>query len=260
MAEDKARDILVFLDPRPRLGERLLERVGRRGWGRPDVACSARIFHLYRLADPWDPTLPPDDPVKLGPVSLRLNDDRRQPAPHLKPKKQSSKRADEVDPVAKWRRPKRPRTPNPTPSPPPASNEPKPTNPMESKQPLRGRLPVRPDLEQVAGTPPGHSTPAVGKPLPDADGAPAQRNVRKAHGRGSKGRFSLQSTATHSPVIRKIDNEPKVAPPDPEPDAQPVAPPVPRSLPGAGGLDDLFSGTVEMGRLKIPPRADNKDE
>jgi hypothetical protein len=76
------------LPRRPRLGERTLRRVGGRAWQRPNVAVSARLFALYRLPDPWDPMQRPEEEesIRLGPVSLRLGVERRQPAPHLKPK------------------------------------------------------------------------------------------------------------------------------------------------------------------------------
>ena len=84
----KAKDVLDTLPVRRRLGERTLLRVGRRGWERPNVAVSARLFTLYRLADPWDPNQRSDaeESIRLGPVSLRLGVPKRQPAPHLKPK------------------------------------------------------------------------------------------------------------------------------------------------------------------------------
>lgn len=92
-SDRRARDILKELTTRRRLGERLWERLGRRGWGRPNVAVSDRIFKRFGVADPWDPdgTAKDEKPVGLGPVSLRLGPDRRQPAPHLKPKQPRKK-------------------------------------------------------------------------------------------------------------------------------------------------------------------------
>lgn len=90
----RAKDILRDLPTRRRLGERLLERVGRRGWDRPNVSVSSRIFAKFNVSDPWDPqsTGKRSESIGLGPVSLRLGSERRQPAPHLTPKKQKSAR------------------------------------------------------------------------------------------------------------------------------------------------------------------------
>lgn len=89
----RARDILDEIEARQPPGQRLMDRVGRRGWGRPNVATSARLYKKYQLPDPWDPAAKNDvKPIGLGPVSLRLGEQRRQPAPHLKPREPKKKK------------------------------------------------------------------------------------------------------------------------------------------------------------------------
>ncbi|MGB0640908.1 MAG: hypothetical protein ACPGTU_16325, partial [Myxococcota bacterium] len=89
MDSAKARDIIGELEPRASCGSTLVLRVGRRAWERPRVAVSNRLYRLYRIADPWDPNAKgKDTPIGLGPVSLRLGAKKRQPAPHLQPKKE----------------------------------------------------------------------------------------------------------------------------------------------------------------------------
>jgi hypothetical protein len=96
MGKDRrAREILGELVERRSLGDRLLERVGRRGWERPNVAVSERLFARFNIADPWDPLRADkkETPIGLGPVSLRLGPDRRQPAPHLRPRQPKSQKS-----------------------------------------------------------------------------------------------------------------------------------------------------------------------
>ncbi len=94
-AQERAGDVLDTLARRRRLGERTLLRVGGRAWERPRVAASGRLFARCGLPDPWDPTLPraTEESIRLGPVSLRLGTKRREPAPHLKPKKSEKKKS-----------------------------------------------------------------------------------------------------------------------------------------------------------------------
>ncbi|MFT5681087.1 MAG: hypothetical protein ACI8RZ_001993 [Myxococcota bacterium] len=93
-ANERTGDALDSRPPRRRLGERTLQRVGARGWERPNVATSGRLFARCRLPDPWDPTprTKAEESIGLGPVSLRLGTKRRQPAPHLKPKEPAKKK------------------------------------------------------------------------------------------------------------------------------------------------------------------------
>ena len=55
------------------------------GMGAASGRVSSRLWQ-YRVPDPWDPESKKDSSEGLGPVSLRLGQKRRQPAPHLKPK------------------------------------------------------------------------------------------------------------------------------------------------------------------------------
>ena len=207
----KARDLLRAdrLARRERLGERLLQRVGGRMWDRPTLACSARLYKRFQIDDPWAP--PGSDQRRkklgLGPVNLRFGERKRQPAPHLKIKDPNKKKkAQAVDPVAKYRRPQpKPKpqsaqpqssqssTPAPRPAPakapnPAASNAPKSMQPGgkyalptgssgefgggKQKRGLVGKLPQRPDL--VAGkAPPRRASPPQKRPAAKPQRAPA---------------------------------------------------------------------------------------
>ena len=80
----KAKEILSSLSQREPVGDRILSRVGRRFYGRFNAATSSRLFELYDIPDPYQPEAYDSKwAVKLGPVSLRLGENRRQPAPHL---------------------------------------------------------------------------------------------------------------------------------------------------------------------------------
>ena len=85
--EKKAKEILTELPKRKILGSLLLKRVGRRKWERPNVAISAKLYRIYSIPDPYLPSAESRKwLVGLGPVSLKLGENRRQPAPHLRPK------------------------------------------------------------------------------------------------------------------------------------------------------------------------------
>ena len=217
MSKDRrARDILGELSSRKRLGDRLLERVGRRGWDRPNVSVSARLFARFGIADPWDPNTSRKKvrPIGLGPVSLRLGEDRRQPAPHLRPKQPKKKKGGP-------RLPNVPRASSSGSSPPsgggprfppgfkppvgvpkasqsagwkPPPPPPRPTTEVSrefgggtQKRGLVGALPVRPEIAarmkadaaaKAAGTPPPKAVP-LPKPVRPARPAPPPKTSRK---------------------------------------------------------------------------------
>ena len=85
--EKKAKEILKELPQRKVLGHLLLKRIGRRKWERPNVAISEKLYRIYAIPDPYLPSAESRKwLVGLGPVSLKLGKNRRQPAPHLLPK------------------------------------------------------------------------------------------------------------------------------------------------------------------------------
>ena len=269
---------LVAVRPRRAvaLGERTLARLGHRRWGRPNVATSRRIFVRYGLQDPWDPNRTPGkDAIALGPVSLRLGDERRQPAPHLKPREPAKAKAasQAADPLAKWRRPKNtPKKPEP---PPPPKRRPSATASMFSPE-MTGRgvvgdLPMRPELKAALKANEGDVADAARsmarsqRSLPKVRQGAASGPPGRSRG-GSKrksARFSLRAApASTGPVITEIvEPEPVIVEaPEPEPEAPP---PPPRSVPGAGGgggLDDLFGAAMGGGRLRIGRRKKGDDE
>ena len=80
----KAKDILSELTHREPVGDRLLIRIGHRFWGRLNVAIPSRFFEIHDIPDPYQPEgFDSKWRSKLGPVSLRLGENRRKPAPHL---------------------------------------------------------------------------------------------------------------------------------------------------------------------------------
>ncbi|MDP6932423.1 MAG: hypothetical protein QGG40_05875 [Myxococcota bacterium] len=263
-SELRAKDILAELEPRCSRQGGLTERVGHRGWGRPKVATSRRLFERLGIADPWDPDSR-DGPVGLGSVALKLGE-RRQPAPHARP---PAKFGAPTKPGAPgWR----PRVPDaaPTRTPKGESRE-SPGPPRVSRtedsrrlsgefggtgvQPLRAPLPVRPDLggadrsavrsRSTTDPAPGAEEPAGQKEStnpPGAGSAAGGRPVRKG------GRFSARATQVQSPRVWQVpsvvEGGEEVAPEAPER-------PVPRrSLPSDGSLDDLFGVASQGGRLK----------
>ena len=108
------------------MGDGVKASGGRRAWERPRVAISSRLYKQYRVPDPWDPESRKDStPIGLGPVSLRLGQKRRQPAPHLKPKEPKKPQQKTRDPFAGLPNvPKaKPRPAAPKPTPPKAVSE-----------------------------------------------------------------------------------------------------------------------------------------
>lgn len=197
-----------LLAQRPPPGARTLARVGSRGWERPNVCFKGRLYKRFGVEDPWDPadTGGPRD-MGLGPVALKLGEQKREVAPHLKIKDPNAKpkasasggAAPADDPVARFRRPPTPPsapspapTPTPPPAPPPApaaAAAPAPGGPPAAPKPseagalarefggraekagLVGKLPVRPDLAAAAKPPaPGAATSKAGPPGPPPAG------------------------------------------------------------------------------------------
>jgi len=287
--ERRGAEVLDELQQRPTAAERLLARLGPRGFSRPNVAVSSRIFAKYRVRDPWDPDpTAPDDPIALGPVSLKLGE-RRQVAGHLSPPQSKETRKPEpVDPIARFR-PKpvgdertssRPTPSKPTPSktaprpaaPPPAAETPTGLPPggpsamarafgaRDLRQPLRRPIPMRPDRVPEAG-------PQGAPPVPVATPVPAPQAAGRrlpplpaAEGRGSTGRYRMQPTQTMAPVVTEVASAPETSA-EPAPPSAPEAPPRPRALPPSGdSLDDLFGMAAMGGRMTLGRRNKGSDD
>jgi len=286
LAEDKAKDILDKLQLRGVVGERMKSSVGRRAWERPRVAISSRLYKQYRVPDPWDPSAKRDStPIGLGPVSLRLGQKRRQPAPHLKPKEPKKPQQKVRDPFAGLPNvPKaKPRAPAPKPEPPKPAVQAK-SDELSEKEiraaevaarmraaeaarggawrrasaaqgaPSRGvapALPVRPDVDEVVRSRPEAEEATV---------APSSRaSASTGRGRGSSGRFRMSaSPVTNAPVVRRrVEPQSEEVKAIPEED---LTPPPRRPMPAGGSatMDDFFSAAAQMGRLAMPSREEVK--
>jgi hypothetical protein len=274
LSDLKARDILEELTARATCGAALSLKVGRRGWTRPRVGVSPRLFKQYRVGDPWDPSSKDTQtPIGLGPVSLRLGEARRQPAPHLKPKT-PKKPASAAPPPA-------PRVPEARPTPPPAASKAAPTPKVEDEDTARlaevaaqkrrqaeaamswprRRAPSPADRGSSGRGDPGHAR----APLPvrpEAREEVASRveqdvGQQRTERRDSGGRFRMKSSeGSRAPVVRDIHSEPEV---DVDDSPAPRARAAPLGSVG-GGLDDLFAAAAQQGRLRVPARPAESSE
>ena len=136
----KAKEILSSLSQREPVGDQILSRVGHRFFGRFNAATSARLFELYDIPDPYQPEAYDSKwAVKLGPVSLRLGENRRQPAPHLTVRE--PKKSKENPNIGAQFRPKG--IPEAKRTPPPPPPKPKTTPAPKSVQPSNGKPEVQ---------------------------------------------------------------------------------------------------------------------
>ena len=101
----RARDIWKSLPHRRTLGDRILSRVGGRGFAPPRFASGRKLFVRLGLPDPWDPDAPRDADIALGDIGVPQH---RAPTPHLMPKEQAK-------PAAAAKIPHIPGLPPPTP-------------------------------------------------------------------------------------------------------------------------------------------------
>jgi len=265
----------------------MLQRIGRRAWSRPRVAVSNRLYKLYRVPDPWDPNARKEStPIGLGPVSLRLGQERRQPAPHLKPKptKQEKQtladkaRANPRPPPAVKPKPAQVAKPSPSPSV-EAKAEARAAEDARSAEvaarmraaeaargPGRRRAPPveAPPVDRSA--PPIPVRPDIGEATlarSSQDGAasaisPPSRTKKKS----SHGRFRMQSKKVTSATVEKPVT-PATAPRSQG--EEPVVPEVPvrrRTMPpsGGGSMDDMFAAAAHMGRLSMRPADSEPDD
>jgi hypothetical protein len=282
MAEKKAKEILNELLTRTVLGHTLIRSVGRRAWERPNVSISPKLYEIYAIPDPY---LPSKEAKKwligLGPVSLKLGENRRQPAPHLRPKeppKPKKKTTPSLPNVPKAKIRTAPSKPNPQQdealkkalekqrsqgvqrisSPKPSSNLSTEFG-VKRGQHKVARLPVRPDLKIN-----NDKTSSQKQPISPPD-VPIQRSIPKAKGSSSRsfnGRIRLQRTNTTSTFKRvslpNPENETQASQPEESKNKEvqrTAAPKAPTSM----GLDDLFgipSGDTK--RLRLRPNRKKK--
>jgi len=236
------------------------------------------------VPDPWDPSAKKDStPIGLGPVSLRLGEKRRQPAPHLRPKapKQKKKHGPR-DPLAGLPNvPKARRAASSSKAEVSKSKSVAPAPSLAEKDALAAEVAERMRAaeaarggrwrrksEEVAETvSPATSAPSL--PIrPDAEeairarmapdegtedsGTEPQRTNRST--RGTTGRFRMQAKkVTNAPVVRRRVEE-QAAPA--EEITEEIAPPPRRPMPtlGSGTMDDFFGAAAQMGRLAMPKR------
>lgn len=268
----KARDIIAELKPRTACGSTLVLRVGRRAWERPRVAVSNRLYKLYRLADPWDPnTKGTDTPIGLGPVSLRLGAKKRQPAPHLQPKKEKkkvqkgvpdalrSKLERSVPPVARAKtEPAKSQVGRQSAKQADADRAaevaarmkaaeqarswPRRTTSSTDTQPnIRApALPVRPDIDVAR------------QEVAEVEASPKQRTkMDRVLKRG--GRFRMKPTETsRAPVVRSVASTSGREPSPVDTEETSAPPPRTRVMPSlGGGMDDLFGAAAQLGRVSM---------
>jgi len=286
VADERARDIVDQLAPRDVCGGRLTERIGRRAWERPRVSVSPRIYRLYRIPDPWDPHAPTSDAsVGLGPVALRLGEQKRQPAPHLQPKPPKSKpkglagRARDTarDAGVATKKAAKSASPNTPPSAP--SDAVKPAGRVEPTEegrlaelaaerrrqaelarprPRRAPAPEEPSPssgERGLRAPlPVRPDLDVAEPVDDGGVSPQQATVRS-----QAGRFRMKPVqAMAAPTVRTVDTEESEVSIAPEVTRPPERVSLP--TPGGGGLDDLFGAAMRQGRLSMSNRTGNDEE
>jgi hypothetical protein len=276
VADEKARDIIGELKTRMVCGDAVLERVGRRAWSRPRVAISARLYKQYRVPDPWDPNAESDETsIGLGPVSLRLGEKRRQPAPHLKPKPSKKEKKSLAERARSEKR--APRIPNPnlppkkkvsTASPPkagtPLANKQaeeaaraaKVAEQMRQAEAARGPRPVRlssrADAAAAAAPPPipVPVRPDLGEDLEQAASA-REPNQGRGAARSDAGRFRMPRAAMNEAPIVRSSQEKSSSSVEEETTTEP--PPRRRTMPSVGGgsMDDLFGAAAQMGRVSL---------
>jgi hypothetical protein len=271
-AEPRAKQILDELIQRPTLGGRLLRRLGHRAWGRPRVAVSPRLFKLYDIPDPWDPGSKGKDwESRLGPVSLRLGKNRREPAPHLKPREPKKPKQQAHSPT-RFKPRGIPQAKQVEKRPPPPKKPP-PSKEFGGRQTpkLRGKLPVRPDLAGGLGTSPeeGPETPSKRKtprlrasqgrtgperpvrPTPSSDELAQRRPPRvETPSNPAPGKQRMRRTKSRSASRRSLAPKEVAVQPDPQ-----AATPAPRKGPASMDLDDLFGIPVSKeDRPRLRPK------
>lgn len=276
MSDQKARDIIGDLSIRSVCGDRVQDRIGRRAWSRPRVAVSGRLYKQYRVPDPWDPEARAEStPIGLGPVSLRLGEKRREPAPHLKPRPPKEKKKSLAERARSAPRPPAPPKPKPVSNPPmSAAPDAKAVDSkkaaelaraeavaerMRAAEAARGKwVRAAPD-ENERG-----ASNAVSVPLrPDASDAvvakkraqqPSPREADRRADRSDGGRFRMKPQAvTSAPVVTHQTASPEARSPESPPETKPQPPPRARSMPSAssGSMDDMFAAAAQMGRLSL---------
>ena len=281
MAEKKAKDILEDIPVRHVLGHTMISTIGRRAWERPNVCISSKLYRIYAIPDPY---LPSKEARKwligLGPVSLKLGENRRQPAPHLRPKsppKPKKKTGPTLPNVPKAQTRKAPPKVDPKedealkkalekqkaqgvqrrPAAKPSSDLSSEFGAAPSKHKL-ARIPVRPDIQSKTGK----TTQGEVKSAPTA---PIQRSIPKPSPKGmrsSNGRIRLQRTNTTS-TFKRVDIPPPEEAKNKEKPKEKAKEEVRRTAapkgPSSMGLDDLFGiPTGDTKPLRLRPNRKKK--
>jgi hypothetical protein len=268
----KAVDIIGELEPRVSCGSALVSRVGRRAWERPRVAVSNRLYRLYRIADPWDPNAKGTDvPIGLGPVSLRLGAKKREPAPHLRPKKEKKKVQKGVPDAL------RKKLERSIPSPPqsratPAQGQrggasgeqvdadraaevaarmraaeqarswPRRTEVSQEPAPIirAPAIPVRPDID-------------IARQEVSEPESPPEPRTRMDRVLKRGGRFRMKPTeSSRAPVVRTVSHASQESSTDAPPEESAPPPQRKRVMPSlGGGMDDLFGAAAQLGRVSM---------
>ena len=151
--EDKG--LLSRLSSRIGVGGEVAQKVGRRGFERPNVAISNRIYEQYDVPDPWAPKSKKKSnkwDTRLG-VSLKLGESKRQPARHLMPKEPKKKvvATKQTNPAESFKPKGIPQAPKTKPKPPPPPPKPERVSTFggPQKHGVVGKIPIRPDLQDT---------------------------------------------------------------------------------------------------------------
>lgn len=237
--DERGKAALDQLQARPTPAERLLARLGPRGFSRPRVAVSARIFRKYRVTDPWDPDPKEvEDPIELGPVSIKLGE-RRKVAPHLAPPEGPKKKAPAaaVDPIAKYR--PKPGSSGPSPKPAPAA-----AGPAASERPQAPPKAPPP-------SPPAAGSSAAGSSAAGSSAARGQPPTELAREFGARD--------ARQPLRKPLPMRPdRAAAEGPEAGPPLAAPAAPRSLPAVSrptSLPARAQSGAQAGRLRMQSTA-----
>ena len=271
--------LLSRLSSRIGVGGEVARKVGRRGFERPNVAISNRIYEQYDVPDPWAPKSKKKSnkwETRLG-VSLKLGEAKRQPGQHLMPKEPKKKivATKQTNPAESFKPKGIPQAPKTKPKPPPPPPKPERVSTFggPKKHGVVGKIPIRPDLQDTKSesrsvSPTTNSRnskvrPALKKTNRTTSTSPQKKNTatqqeierrtalfgqstsENTSSKTSKSRRLKRTKATQRPPkITKID-QPQSSQSPPVVEAPPSESP-PRSVKPASqpSMDDIFGGTV----------------
>ena len=278
----KAKDdkgLLSRLSSRIGVGGEVAKKVGRRGFERPNVAISNRIYEQYDVPDPWAPKSKKKSnkwETRLG-VSLKLGEAKRQPGRHLMPKEPKKKAIakKQTNPAESFKPkgiPQAAKTKPKPPPPPPPKPERASTFGGPKKHGVVGKIPIRPDLQGTQSesrptSPTANSRNSKARPVLKKTSRTASASQTKnmtatqqeierrsalfgqstsenTSSNPSKSRRLKRTKATQRPPkVTKID-QPQSSQSTPVVEAPPEPPP--RSVKPASqpSMDDIFGGSI----------------